>query len=234
MNKAKQISTINRISATIMEKYLSDDGKIFQCINQNLEGVLEIPATGKWINLQKLDCKDNQLTTLIIPPELVNLLELKCPGNPLTTLIIPPELVNLQKLYCSHNQLTTFTIPSELVNLQKLYCWSNNLTTLTIPPQLINLRKLICNNNQLTTLIISPELVNLWKLHCNNNIIPVNNLREFRIWDKFVRIFSAYKIYYFLKNIYKYQARRLIPITFEIPYHPLCAKYNRQSDMWVD
>src|SRR6516162_9827527 len=105
-------------------------------------------------NLRKLDCDDNQLTSL---PPMPNLQKLYCYNNQLTSL---PPMSNLQKLFCENNQLTSLP---PMPNLQVLYCENNQLTSL---PSMPNLKELYCYDNRLTSL---PPMPNLQKLYCSEN-----------------------------------------------------------------
>ncbi|MDR2513115.1 MAG: leucine-rich repeat domain-containing protein, partial [Puniceicoccales bacterium] len=124
------------------------------CYNNQLTTLPELPS-----GLQRLDCHNNQLTTL---PELPSSLEwLYCNNNLLTTL---PELPSgLQGLNCDNNLLTT--LPELPPNLKEIYCHDNQLTALPELPS--GLEWLYCNDNQLTTL---PELPpNLKRIYCHDN-----------------------------------------------------------------
>jgi Leucine-rich repeat (LRR) protein len=174
MNVTQQIIndwiTDNDINATLILR------------NLNLRVLPDLPP-----NLIKLDCSNNQITTLPdnlsnnlillncsrnylsnLPELPHNLKTLKCGNNELTTLpTLPPNLVELN---CNNNELTTLpTLPD---SLQELYCNSNELTTLPpLPPNLIELN---CNENLLTTLPTLPP--NLVELNCNEN--ELTNLPE--------------------------------------------------------
>jgi Leucine-rich repeat (LRR) protein len=70
-------------------------------------------------NIVRLDCSNNQLTSLAKLPDSLQILY--CWNNQLTSL---PELPNsLQHLYCNHNQLTS--LPELPNSLQHLYCNDN-------------------------------------------------------------------------------------------------------------
>jgi Leucine-rich repeat (LRR) protein len=128
--------------------------KLGDIIELNLSGnkLIELPAwIDKCVNLQYLNCSDNQLT--LLPESLPTSLQyLYCSNNQLTSL--PENFPNsLQILYCSDNQLTS--LPESLPNsLQILYCGNNQLTSL--PESLPNfLQILYCYNNQLISLPMS-------------------------------------------------------------------------------
>src|SRR5574343_44698 len=56
--------------------------------------------------------------------------KLECSNNQLTSLEGIEKLVNLEILYCFYNQLTTLEGIEKLVNLKILYCYNNQLTSL--------------------------------------------------------------------------------------------------------
>jgi len=138
-----------------------------------------LPNLEEFINLEKLECKSNQLKQLpklpnnlkklyIINnnltelPQLPNNLEiLYCKNNQLKELPILP--INLLKLNCENNQLTQ--LPDLPNNLNYLYCNYNKLTELPKLP--INLLEIHCYYNKLTELPILPNSLNF--LNCNNN-----------------------------------------------------------------
>jgi Leucine-rich repeat (LRR) protein len=129
--------------------------------SRSIESLTGIEAFG---NLQKLDCSQNQLTTLDVQA-LTNLQDLDCSQNQLTILEVQ-AMTNLQALKCGFNQLTTLEVQG-LTNLQYLSCYANQLTTLEVQP-LTNLQNLSCYANQLTTLEVQ-GLTKLGILFCSQN-----------------------------------------------------------------
>ena len=69
----------------------------------------------------------------LAPRVLINLERISCSYNKLTTLTLPPTLVKLKTLFCSNNKLTSLTVPPTLVNLQVIDCRDNNLKSLVVP-----------------------------------------------------------------------------------------------------
>jgi Leucine-rich repeat (LRR) protein len=118
-------------------------------LNLSINDLKELPEwIDKCVNLQYLNCSDNQLTQL--PENLpITLQILYCVNNQLTSL---PESfpTTLESLYCSGNQLTS--LPESFPNsLRKLYCSDNQL--ISLPESLPStLQILYCGNNQLTSL----------------------------------------------------------------------------------
>ena len=121
------------------------------------------------VNLTKLYCYSNRLTSLDELSALTNLTKLYCHYNQLTSLDGLSALTNLTKLYCYNNQLTSLDGLSALTNLTKLYCYNNQLTSLDGLAALTNLTHLYCSNNQLTSLDGLSALTNLTSLHCGGN-----------------------------------------------------------------
>ena len=106
--------------------------------NVTIEGVKELPQLGKdkknytltsqtitiHGDVTKLDCSDNQLTSLDLPKSTV-LTELFCFENKLTSLDVSKNIA-LTELYCSNNQLTSLNV-SRCARLNTLYCDSNRI-----------------------------------------------------------------------------------------------------------
>lgn len=108
----------------------------------NLENrkLTELPDLSEYVNLKRLFCYNNNLTSL---PELPKSLKhLACGNNKLTSL---PELPNLTGLHCNGNQLTSLPkLPDSLV---ELFCQNNKLKSLPNMPE--RLRILDCSGNDL-------------------------------------------------------------------------------------
>src|SRR5271166_1611982 len=108
-----------------------------QIFEKHMEWITIVKNYETWLtrhNLQivenKLDCSDNQLSTL---PSL-------------------DGLTKLQILYCSNNRLNVLPSLDGLTNLQILVCYNNQLNVLPNLDELTNLRELHCSKNQLSTL----------------------------------------------------------------------------------
>ena len=155
--------------------------------------VKEINVSGKNIrdlygiqffpNLKKLDCYNNQLTSLDVH-ENTALEYLDCSENRLTSLDVSQNAA-LQTLYCYDNQLTILRQNTALVflscsknrlteldvsqntKLEQLFCYENNLTSLDVS-QNAALKRLDCENNQLTSLDVSQNPA-LQILRCDSN-----------------------------------------------------------------
>ena len=107
------------------------------------------PDENTWSEITRIDCYNNQLTSLEGIENLVNLKILDCNSNQLTSLEGIENLVNLKVLSCSNNQLTNMEIEN-LVNLKGLNCYHNQLTSLEGIENMAKLVRLSCYQNQFT------------------------------------------------------------------------------------
>lgn len=115
-------------------------------------------------NLDKLDCKYNNLTRLDVSKN-TNLTKLYCESNQLTSLDLSKNTA-LTELNCQVNQLTSLDL-SKNTALTKLDCALNPLTSLDVSNNTA-LTYLDCNYNQLTSLDLSKNTA-LTKLYCALN-----------------------------------------------------------------
>ena len=174
--------------------------------NVTIEGVKELPQLGKdkknytltsqtitiHGDVTKLDCSDNQLTSLDLPKSTV-LTWLWCSGNQLTSLDLSNNTA-LTTLGCSNNQLTSLNVSkntalielncalNQLTSLDMskntalgvLYCFDNQLTNLDVSKNIV-LTELYCALNQLTSLDVSKSTT-LTKLDCRGNQLTSLNI----------------------------------------------------------
>lgn len=115
-------------------------------------------------NLDKLDCKNNNLTRLDVSKN-TKLTKLDCEFNQLTGLDLSKNTA-LTELNCQVNQLTSLDL-SKNTALTKLDCALNPLTSLDVSNNTA-LTYLDCNYNQLTSLDLSQNTA-LTKLGCHDN-----------------------------------------------------------------
>ncbi len=87
----------------------------------------ELPETLP-AELTYLDCSVNKLTSINAISSLTKLYKLQCSNNDLTTLPELPE--SLDWLYCYNNRLTA--LPTLPASLRWLYCWNNQLTCIEL------------------------------------------------------------------------------------------------------
>jgi hypothetical protein len=149
--------------------------------NKNLTTLPILPHT-----LQKLNCADNQLTSLSLPRSLK---VLNCSGNQLTSI---PYLPELQELYCHNNLLTSLpTLPK----IQRLFCNGNRLTQLPELPD--TLQKMYCKSNQLMIGIrVSQHFYDqdVWLFDTKKQY---QKYQEIRRRTNAIRIQRAYKNYFY-------------------------------------
>lgn len=124
-------------------------------------------------NLEKLDCKNNNLTRLDVSKN-TKLTKLYCEFNQLTGLDLSKNTA-LTELNCQVNQLTSLDL-SKNTALTKLDCALNPLTSLDVSNNTA-LTYLDCNYNQLTSLDLSQNTA-LTKLGCHDNQLTSLNLSK--------------------------------------------------------
>ena len=115
-------------------------------------------------NLDKLDCKYNNLTRLDVSKN-TKLTKLYCESNQLTGLDLSKNTA-LTVLYCESNHLTSLDL-SKNTALTELNCQDNQLTSLDLSKNTA-LTKLYCALNQLTSLDLSKNTA-LTILGCSGN-----------------------------------------------------------------
>ena len=127
-------------------------------------------------NLDKLDCKYNNLTRLDVSKN-TKLTKLYCESNQLTGLDLSKNTA-LTVLYCESNHLTSLDL-SKNTALTELNCQDNQLTSLDLSKNTA-LTKLYCALNQLTSLDLSKNTA-LTILGCsgNNRQITVGETGQF-------------------------------------------------------
>jgi Leucine-rich repeat (LRR) protein len=148
-------------------------------LNIYREGLLGTLDLSDFIQLEKLQCWCNQLTSLNVN-HCLNLNSLEISNNKLKSLNIS-NCVKLTDLHVSNNQLTSLTLPNS-DKLIILFCYGNQLSSLEINDYL-NLKEIWVTNNQLTKLDLTQQ-VNLEKLYCYQNkltqlVLPGNGKLKF-------------------------------------------------------
>ena len=124
-------------------------------------------------NLEKLDCKTNNLTRLDVSKN-TKLTVLYCESNHLTSLDLSKN-TELTELNCQNNQLTSLDL-SQNTALTKLDCALNPLTSLDLSKNTA-LTKLDCALNPLTSLDVSNNTA-LTYLNCNYNQLTSLDLSQ--------------------------------------------------------
>jgi len=139
-------------------------------------GIQNLAGLEYFVNLQKLICPDNELTSLPALPS--GLQELICYSNMLTSLPALPS--GLTTLDCYDNKLTS--LPALPTGLVRLACWNNQLAALPALP--VSLRDLQCPYNKLTGFDLSP-CRSLQSLDCRyNDMTSKNAVKGFSRWDE--------------------------------------------------
>ncbi|MEP7255353.1 MAG: T9SS type A sorting domain-containing protein [Ferruginibacter sp.] len=164
-------------------------------MNVSLKSITNMTGVEAFVNMTKLYCEHNQITTLPVSG-LTGLQELQCSFNSMITL----NLANMPSLLvfnCQYTPMTSLTI-SNLPLLYELICHDDSLITLSIS-NAPNISNIVCYRNQLTSFTLTPltSLVSidcavnkltslpltstpkLYSLNCSNNLLsslPLNNL----------------------------------------------------------
>ena len=143
-----------------------------------------------FIDLETLDCRGNQLTTLDVT-KLTKLMFLVCNDNQLTALDVT-GLTSLKNLICAGNQLTTLDVTG-LTSLTDLECSDNQLVSLDVST-LKELQILWCHGNKMTALDITNNAY-LGDLKCGNQqdnqqltLTLWDTKKEF--WDRMLNMYS--------------------------------------------
>ncbi|CAG8782759.1 9163_t:CDS:2, partial [Racocetra persica] len=124
------------------------------------------------VNVTELDISGLGLTGELDLTEFVNLEKLDCSDNQLTGL----DLRNCEKLEIldsSCNEINELSVDDNL-ELVQLLCFNNNLEELNVKSN-EKLKTLICSQNELTELSVNPE-INF--LDCSNNLLENLELGE--------------------------------------------------------
>jgi hypothetical protein len=84
-------------------------------------------------SLTGLHLSENQLTNVILPPDLGRLANLYLGANPLTYIDLPHGLSNLTGLFFTGDQLTSVTLPADMLQLAEFGFLGNPLATFVLP-----------------------------------------------------------------------------------------------------
>lgn len=121
------------------------------CNDNQLTELIVWKGSGEGQQLQTIDCRNNQLTTLTVAG--CSALEtLNCQNNQLTELSVTSAML-LSRLNCSNNKLRQITLGNQN-KLLMLTCSNNELIKLNLKGRAM-LQSLMCNNNPMTSLDIS-------------------------------------------------------------------------------
>jgi len=133
-------------------------------LNVRERNISDLTGIEAFINLDSLECSNNQLTSLDISKN-TNLIFLYCGLNQLTSLDISKNTA-IQELWCGDNPITNLDV-SKNTALEWLYCNNSQLTSLDVSKNTA-LKCLYCHENQMTSLNVSDNTV-LEFLFCNDN-----------------------------------------------------------------
>ncbi|WP_430411394.1 DUF7619 domain-containing protein [Kordia sp.] len=135
------------------------------------EDITDLTGIEAFINLRRLSCQNNQITSLDLSNNL-SLEDVIVFGNQLTSLNLGNNTI-VSSLICSSNQLTSLDL-SNNTNLVTVTATYNQLTSLNLT-NLSLLENLRVSYNQFSNLDLSPN-VNLGVLECDSNQLTNLNL----------------------------------------------------------
>jgi Leucine-rich repeat (LRR) protein len=149
------------------------EAEVITTLNLAGDSISDMKGIEIFVNLSKLDCASNQLTSLDLS-ENPALKELNCNCNQLTSLIVSNN-TSLRILRCSNNPLSGLDV-SDNTALEYLYCENNQLIALDVSKNMA-LKTIYCGSNRLTTLNVSKN-AGLHKL----NIMAMSSLFKVCVW----------------------------------------------------
>jgi len=116
-----------------------------------------------------LDLSGLHLTELPAGIEtLTDITRLNCSNNQLTSLNRLQDCPNLVEINCSQNQLKNLQKIRGLPNLVFLECWANQISSLEDLRDLPNLSDVDCQNNRIRSLVGLPDII---ELNCSYNLL---------------------------------------------------------------
>jgi len=133
------------------------------CSNMNISDLTGIEA---FIDLTKLDCRENQITSIDLNSN-TDLITIYCRDNQLTSIDVSQNL-DLRALRCGINQLTSLNVSANTA-LISLGCSENQITSIDVSQNLA-LESLDIWFNQITTLDISNNTL-LYILSARYNLL---------------------------------------------------------------
>ena len=152
----------------------SSEGSAVKELNLSGLGISNLKGIEFFLNLEKLDCSDNNITHLNVSQN-TKLTELNCQNNQLVQLVVT-GCSGLYSLHCNDNQLQELNV-SDLTNLTFLICSNNKLTTLNLENN-TKLNSILCSDNLLTSLKIK-TCSYLSVLNVFNNKFKGDNIGDF-------------------------------------------------------
>ncbi|NND62462.1 MAG: T9SS type A sorting domain-containing protein [Flavobacteriaceae bacterium] len=174
---------------------LNSDAEGVLNLNVSNSGISDLTGIEAFVDVEILDCQDNNLTELTLINNLAlsfldcqnnaitsinlsgndNLISLACQNNALPTLDLSNN-VALSDLSCQNNQLTSLNLNSNS-NLYQIICHDNTLTNITLPSSANLLEIFWCYNNALESLdlTLAPILATLRFENNNLNFLDLRN-----------------------------------------------------------
>jgi Leucine-rich repeat (LRR) protein len=135
-------------------------------LNVSNSNIYDLRGLQAFVNLHKLNCDSNHLSTLPTLPALLD--TLFCRKNTITN--IPPLPGTLIYLSCCWNQI--ISLPSLPNGLKILECFINELTALPALPD--SLKHLECSYNDITNLPPLPDSLDFLSCHSNQiSVLPL-------------------------------------------------------------
>ena len=152
----------------------SSEGSAVKELNLSGLGISNLKGIEFFLNLEKLDCSNNNITHLNLSQN-TKLTQLNCQNNQLVQLVVT-GCSALIYLYCNDNQLQELNVSGQ-TNLLTLDCNNNKLTTLNLEnnTQLLGLK---CYDNLLTSLKMK-NCSKLAVLNVFNNKFKGDNIGDF-------------------------------------------------------
>ena len=140
------------------------EANVVTYISCSSKGISSLKGIEYFINLTRLSCDFNQLTSLDVSKNVM-LEELNCYFNQLTSLDVSHNTA-LKVLSCNDNPLMSLDVSHNTV-LTQLDCRGNQLLSLDVSHNTA-LTSLVCSINQLTSLDVSQN-TSLTELSCDQN-----------------------------------------------------------------
>ncbi len=148
----------------------AEEAEAITFLDVNGESIVDMTGIEAFVNLERLNCGGNQLTSLDVSHNTA-LTELHCWRNKLTTLDVSNNTA-LTELVLSHNQLTSLDVSNNTA-LAKLDLRHNQLTSLDVSNN-TKLAVLRLSVNQLTNLDVSNNTALTWLSLSENQLTSLD------------------------------------------------------------
>lgn len=159
------VSSYNTIDTNNNGEIEQNEAALIKYLWLNNDDINDLTGIEYFINLESIDCSQNNLTTLDFSQNL-NLKFLNCEFNWLNAINISQNQ-NLESIRIRNNFLTSLNLTQNL-NLKRLDCRQNIMTSLDVS-QNPNLVSFDCSyNNQLTNLNLKNNNI-IWNINTNSS-----------------------------------------------------------------